>query len=144
MAIQENISAFELAFFRSFFNFAVSSTYLIIARQSLGEKIDASNRSVLLIRCLSGSICFLCFVTAIKYIPLSIYFVVMNAGPFFIALLACLWLKERITLFEVFAMLGAFGGIIMVGLSKSVASDDSKTVVEDVVESEEEKATKMY
>lgn len=110
---------------------------MLIAKQSLTADIDSSNRYILLTRCLSGSICFLCFVNAIKYIPLSIYFVVMNAGPFFIALLACLWLKERITLFEVCAMVGAFSGIVMVGFSKNIQDQQEASDDDDI-------ASKLY
>ena len=42
----------------------------------------------------------------------------MNVSPFLVAILACLWLKERITAVEVVCMLGAFGGILLVGLTK--------------------------
>ena len=123
---QDNISSFELTFFRSLYNFIASSIFLVIAKDSLTANIDKSNMMILATRCVSGSITFLCFVVAIEYLPLSIFFVMMNATPFFIALLACVWLKEKITLVEVFTMLGAFGGIILVGLSKTSASSDVK------------------
>ena len=71
-----------------------------------------------MVRCISGTFTFTLFVFAIKYLPLSIYFVVMNACPFLIALLACVWLREMITLVEVLCMVGAFGGILLVGFSK--------------------------
>jgi len=69
-------------------------------------------------RCISRTICFTLFVIAIKYLPLSIFFVVMNARVFLIALLACLWLREMITAVEVICMMGAFGGILIVGFSR--------------------------
>jgi drug/metabolite transporter (DMT)-like permease len=50
----------------------------------------------------------------------------MNATPFFIALLACIWLKEIITFVEVITMLGAFGGIILVGISKTSATSGAE------------------
>lgn len=76
---------------------------------------------VLLVRCIAGTICFLTFVFAIKYLPLSIFFMVMNASPFIMAILTCLWLKELITLVEVICMIGAFGGICLVGMSKQMS-----------------------
>lgn len=50
----------------------------------------------------------------------------MNATPFFIALLACLWLKEVISKLEIVTMIFAFSGILLVGLSK-VDEDDTAT-----------------
>jgi len=84
----------------------------------LRENIGSSNRHILVVRCLSGSICFLCFVVAIEYIPLAIFFVIMNAAPFFITVMACLWLKEVISKLELVTMVFAFAGILIVGLSK--------------------------
>lgn len=116
--MSDAVSAFELAFFRSIFNFLASSFFLIISKGSLRDKIDSSNRHILAIRCLSGSVAFLCFVVAIEYLPLTTFFVIMNATPFFIALLACLWLKEVISKLEIVTMIFAFSGILLVGLSK--------------------------
>ena len=70
------------------------------------------------------------FVFAIKYLPLSIFFVVMNACPFLVAVLACLWLKEMISLVEVFCMVGAFAGIVMVGMSKATGEEEAVTEIE--------------
>ena len=75
-------------------------------------------------RCISGTLCFTLFVLAIKYLPLSIFFVVMNICPFLMALLACLWLREKITAVEVICMIGAFGGILIVGYSKQAESGE--------------------
>lgn len=116
--MSDAVSSFELAFFRSMFNLLLSSLYLIVTRGSLRDQIDSSNRHILAIRCLSGSVCFLCFVVAIEYLPLSVFFVIMNATPFFIAVMACIWLKEIISKLEVVTMIFAFGGILLVGMSK--------------------------
>ena len=50
--------------------------------------------------------------------PLSIYFVVFNIAPFFVAILTYFWLNEVISKLELVTMVFAFGGVIMVGLSK--------------------------
>ena len=81
-------------------------------------------RMVLLVRCISGTICFITLTFAVKYLPLAIFFVMFNACPFLTAIMACLWLKEIITLVEVGCMIGAFSGILLVGFSKEVASDE--------------------
>ena len=105
-----------------------------MAGDGLTTAIDKNNWHLLLIRCVSGSICFLCFVVAVKYLPLSIFFVIMNATPFFIALLACLWLKEMISLLEVVAMIGAFGGILLTGLSKQLHMQESEAETEEALD----------
>ena len=92
--------------------------YLRLSHDRLSDGYASPKRWILFVRCLSGTLCFTMFVFAIKYLPLSIFFVVMNACPFIIAFLACVWLKENISLVEVVCMIGAFGGIILVGISK--------------------------
>ena len=121
---QDSMSAYELSFFRSIFNLMASSLYLKLAGDSLRDNIDHTNWKILLIRCISGSICFLFFVVCVEYLPLAIFFVIYNAVPFFVALMACLWLKEVITIVEVAAMVGAFSGILMVGFSKMGAASE--------------------
>ena len=58
-----------------------------------------------------------------QYLPLSVFFIVMNVTPFLVAILACLWLKEKISIVEVFCMIGAFGGILLVSLTKPVEEE---------------------
>ena len=75
-------------------------------------------------RCLIGTIGFASFTIAMKYIPLSMFFVIFNSNPFTTALLGYFWLKENLTMFEVVAMLCAFGGIIMMSLAEPAGVDD--------------------
>ena len=123
------MSAFEIAFFRSVFNLVLSSVYLFVAGEGLTVNIDSTNRCVLFVRCLSGAFGFVCFALAIEHLPLSIFFVVTNTTPFMICVLACLWLKDVITWVEVINMIGAFSGIIMVGLSKKFQESKEKEEV---------------
>ena len=51
-------------------------------------------------------------------IPLSIYFIVSSTAVFISALLAFFCLGERITYFEIFAMILAFSGITMISLAQ--------------------------
>ena len=124
---QDALSGYEVAFFRSLMNLFLSSVYLGVTGDSLTKDITADNRWILILRCISGSFCFLCFVLAIEYIPLSIYSVVMYATPFMICLLAWVWLNDLITGVEIFSMVGAFAGIVLVGVSKRVHETEAVT-----------------
>ena len=114
----DSISSYEIVFFRSLCNLLLSSIYLLVGRLSLTEKIDSTNWHILMARCVAGGFGFFTLVLAIEYIPLSVFFVIMNASPFVIALLCCLWLKEMITKIEIATMIISFGGILLVGVSK--------------------------
>ena len=83
-------------------------------------------------RFLIGTIGFASFTIAMKYIPLSMFFVIFNSNPFTTALLGYLWLKENLTKFEVVAMLCAFGGIVMMSLAEPAGvNDDLATSASD-------------
>ena len=69
-------------------------------------------------RCIAGSVGFLIYNTAIIYIPIGIFKIIMNMGLFMVAILSWLWLKEKLTLFEVIAMFVAFGGVILTSRGK--------------------------
>lgn len=112
------MSTFELAFFRSFYNLVASSVYLSLSNAKLKEGLVESKRWVLLTRSISGTICFITLTFSVKYLPLAVFFVSFNACPFLVAIMACLWLRERITLVELICMVGAFGGILLVGFGK--------------------------
>ena len=124
------MSTYELAFFRSFYNLTASSLYLKFSDAKLREGLDESKRWPLLTRSISGTICFITLTFAVKYLPLAIFFVSFNACPFLVAIMACLWLKERITLVEIICMVGAFGGILLVGFSKEVDEDTPSVELE--------------
>ena len=112
------MSTYELAFLRSFANLTASSIYLSLSDAKLKSGLIPEKRWVLLTRSIAGTICFITLTFAVKYLPLAIFFVSFNACPFLVAIMACLWLKERITLVELYCMVGAFGGILLVGFSK--------------------------
>ena len=121
---QDNLSAFELAFFRSVYNLVASCLFLHWSEAKISDGYNSQKRWILYMRCISGTVCFTAFVFSIKYLPLSIFFVILNICPFLMALLACLWLREMITVVEVICMLGAFGGILIVGLSRQAESGE--------------------
>jgi len=51
---------------------------------------------------------------AIKYMPLNIGSCICMATPIFTAILACIFLGERITKYDVISMVCAFAGVILI------------------------------
>ena len=68
-------------------------------------------------RGLAGTIAFAALTLSVKHVPLSIFQVLQNILPFLTALLACIFLKETITLFEFIAMILCFAGIVIVAMT---------------------------
>ena len=123
MLTHRDVTVFEFAFARSLFN-AVGSAILVkyVYNETFFSSIPSKLRTAVALRCICGTFAFLCFTYAVKFIPLGIFFVVANASVFTSALLAYLCLAEKMSCFEVIAMIFAFCGILMLGYAKD--SDD--------------------
>jgi drug/metabolite transporter (DMT)-like permease len=50
---------------------------------------------------------------ALKLIPLSFFTMIINTSPFLTAILQYFWIRERVAKFEIVAMIGCYGGIIL-------------------------------
>ena len=71
------------------------------------------------IRSLAGHF-FVAFLNlSVTYLPMSTAMILFQLNPFWIAILACLVLRERIRLIEIVGIFVCFGGVIMISLSKA-------------------------
>ncbi len=57
--------------------------------------------------------CNLCNVVALKHLPLTIFYIVVFTAPMVIAVLASCFLKERLTIPKVAAILAGFAGVVI-------------------------------
>ena len=126
MLTYRDVTAFEFACARSCFNAVGSAIIVHYSNEAFFSSIPRNLRSVVVLRCLCGTFAFLCFVSAPKYIPLGIFFVVFNASVFTSALLAYLFLSEKMTCVELIAMVFAFSGILMLGYAKDNTDSPSE------------------
>ena len=69
---------------------------------------------------MSGTICFLTYAIAIEYLPLAVFFVIMQSSPILIAFIAWIWLGEAISRLEIVCMIIAMYGIFLVASTKKV------------------------
>ena len=77
-------------------------------------------------RCVIGTVGFASFAIAMKFIPLSVFFIIFNSNPFTTAILGYFWIRERITLFEIAAMVCAFFGILMMSMATEKSGNNVK------------------
>ena len=103
---------------------------VIIKQQNLSFFGDIKDefRCTLLVRCITGTFAFVTFSMAVKYLPLGIFFIVFNASPFITVFLSYFWIGDRILAFEGIAMIGAFAGIILLGMAKPEVQDDEEFI----------------
>ena len=118
LIMYRNVTNLEMVFFRSLFNLIASTIVIKHAKVSFFADIKRELRSALFLRCAVGTLSFLTFSLAVKYIPIGIFFIILNSSPFVVAILAYFWTGDRILPLEVVALFGAFGGIICLALAK--------------------------
>ena len=61
---------------------------------------------------------FLVYNSAVVFIPIGIHKIIMNMGVFAVAILAWVWLGERLICFEVIAIFVAFSGVALTSRGK--------------------------
>ena len=65
-------------------------------------------------------------VYAMKYLALGLYTILVNTAPFWTLFLSWLLLKETLRPFEVFCLIVAFAGVVIIALSKPKTEDLSE------------------
>ena len=122
MLSYRNVALLELAFFRSLCNTLFSAILVkLVYNEPFFIGIPRDLRMPLFIRCFTGLIGFICYTAAPVFLPLGILQVVISFGLFSTAVWADCWLGERITIFELGAMVVTVGGVILLGMSKEEA-----------------------
>ena len=71
-------------------------------------------RLPLLARSISGTIAYTTISIGMMTLPLAMVFSILNCTPFITAILVALFLKKCISIYELFAMVGSFIGVIMI------------------------------
>ena len=115
----------EISLIRSSFIMVAAIGAVSASKQQYFAGIEGSQVLPLMIRGFAGTIGFITLTISLKNVPLSIFQCITNSLPFMVALLAFLWLRERISLYEVFAMVACFSGILIVALDNSEQEDDN-------------------
>ena len=100
----------QIVFARGAITFVLAALMLWQRRISpLGGRIP-----LLLLRGTIGSCAMVCFYAAVVHLPLAEATVIHQTAPLFTALLAAVWLHERLTAGVVVGLLGAFAGVVMI------------------------------
>ena len=114
----DEFSAFQLMFFRSFGTLVLSAGYLIVYKiPPLGNQ-----RKLLIARGLTGSSAMLLFFIGIHIMSLGSVVSLRYTAPLFVALLAVIFLKEKIKALQWFYIGLSFIGVLIVkGFEPSVS-----------------------
>ena len=112
------MSPFELTFTQSLTNMLASGLLVkCLFKETLFSSTPRRLRAAVFVRSLAQSIGFFCLIYGSSLVPLGIFFVVFNSNIFSTAMLSYCWLQERLSKFEIFGMVFAFLGVLIIGLS---------------------------
>ena len=81
----------------------------------------------LIIRVVAGQLTFGIINFTISLISIGTALILFETNPFWVAILACLVLKERVQLIEVVGMFICFGGVLMIAFAKQKRIDESES-----------------
>ena len=86
-------------------------------------------RTYLTIRTVAGTFTFLGACVGIKTLPLTWFTLITQTSPFFTAVLQGILLKIRVSKFDLFAMFGAYAGIVLMTMTgeESESKSESKS-----------------
>lgn len=130
---KQGVSVIEFCFFRNVFIGGLASFQSCYKKQNPFKGFPKHLVKDLIIRSLAGQITFALLNYSFTLLPISTGVIIIQTNPFWISILACFLLKERIRLIEIVGIMICFGGVIMIGLSKAQKSDDSQEDKLDVV-----------
>jgi drug/metabolite transporter (DMT)-like permease len=85
---------------------------------------DRGIQKALIIRSIAGTICLVIFINALPLVPLGVLQTILQITPFWCSVLGWFMLGDRVSCFEVIAMVCSFAGIIMIISSKSENKDE--------------------
>lgn len=91
---------------------------LQILHASIPITVPSDMLGVMLVRNIAGLVGFTALVYALKYLPMAMFMILNNTGPFIASLMAFFFLKERLMKHEVIAMLLSFGCVLVIAMSK--------------------------
>ena len=90
--------------------------------------IEKSQRKLLALRCLCGTIGFTCFTFGVSMLPLVVLMIIANMAPFWTYFLAWLLFGDSMSSFETVALVLSFGSVIMIATAKKDHDSDDAGV----------------
>ena len=105
-----HIPPMEIVFFRCFISFLI--TYYLLKRK--GHNILGTNRSLLMMRGIFGTIGLYCYFVILQEIPLATASTLIYFTPLFTSLVGVFLLREKMSIIQWVLLLIAFFGIILI------------------------------
>ena len=140
------IHVVDFAFVRQFSSLICSLVPIVIQKKyHVLNEVPKGLMWGVIRRCISGTVSFVMLTYSLQMLPIFIVNVIRNTMPFWTSLLVYLFLKDKVSKYDLVCMVGCFIGVVVIGLSKyggdaeKVGADEVETTavaqVEDTNES---------
>lgn len=116
---KQGVSVIEFSFFRNAWIAVVALIQACYKKLNPYKGFPKSLVKDLMVRSIVGQITFALLNISLTLLPISTALIIIQTNPFWISILACLMLRERIRLIEIVGIFVCFGGVTMVALSKA-------------------------
>ncbi|MFO0659770.1 MAG: DMT family transporter [Polyangiaceae bacterium] len=104
------LSFLQISFFRS----AIGAIALFLFARWRGTPLVIHNRKILALRALTGTVAIFFHFYSITHFPFSEVTALLNLTPMFVAILAAVWLKERVSFLLGSCLVIALGGVLLI------------------------------
>lgn len=136
-ASKQGVSVVEYIAIRNITLGLVACMQLCYSKRNPITAVPNDHIKFLIMRCIFGQITIALINFTITLISIGTSLILFQTNPFWVSILACLILHERIKLVEILGIFVCFGGVIMIALAKQERISDTE---EDVVATEDDVA----
>ena len=119
------VSVIEFWFFSNLFVTIASSLQLLYKKMNPFKGITKTILKDIIIRTVSGQSAFILLFQSVTLLPISTSNILFNLYPFWINILACVLLRERLRIVDILGIVICFGGVIMIAVSKNKQAEEA-------------------
>ncbi len=116
---KDGVSVIEFVFSRNIFIGGSAAIIMCFIKKNPIKELPRALYWDMFFRSFVGHVCVGLLNLSVTYLPMGTAMILFQMNPFWIALLACIVLRERIRLIEIVGIFICFGGVIMISLSKA-------------------------
>ena len=113
------VSVIEFWFFSNLFVSIASTLQLLYRKMNPFKGMTKTILKDIIVRTVSGQSAFILLFQSVTLLPISTSNILFNLYPFWINILACILLRERLQIINILGIIICFGGVVMMAVSKN-------------------------
>lgn len=119
------MSVIEFWFFSNLFVSIASTLQLLYKKMNPFKGMTKTILKDIIVRTVSGQSAFILLFQSVTLLPISTSNILFNLYPFWINILACILLKERLRVVDILGIIICFGCVVMIAVSKSKQAEEA-------------------